>query len=145
MKKKIIYVSAIALIDWEQKVLLSLRSKSKPLSNYWEFPGGKIKQNENPDEAIIRELNEELNIVVQKNFLRPLTFTLYDYKNFEVVIFFYLSRNWSGTPLSNEKQKILWVKLDQIKNYKMLPANQKLILMLPLILGKFSNLNIFLL
>ena len=70
MKKKIIYVSAIALIDWEQKVLLSLRSKSKPLSNYWEFPGGKIKQNENPDDAIIRELNEELNIVVQKNFLR---------------------------------------------------------------------------
>ena len=130
MKKKIIYVSAIALIDWEQKVLLSLRSKSKPLSNYWEFPGGKIKQNENPDEAIIRELNEELNIVVQKNFLRPLTFTLYDYKNFEVVIFFYLSRNWSGTPLSNEKQKILWVKLDQIKNYKMLPANQKLVLTL---------------
>ena len=130
MKIKRIYASVIALVDWEQKVLISLRSKKKVLPNYWEFPGGKIKQNENPDEAIIRELNEELNIVVQKNFLRPLTFTLYDYKNFEVVIFFYLSRNWSGTPLSNEKQKILWVKLDQIKNYKMLPANQKLILTL---------------
>ena len=87
----------------------------------------KIKQNENPDEAIIRELNEELNIVVQKNFLRPLTFTLYDYKDFEVIIFFYLSRHWDGAPLSNKKKKILWVKLHQIKSYKMLPANEKLI------------------
>ncbi len=127
MKKEKIYVSSIALINWEQKVLISSRSKNKPLPDYWEFPGGKIKKNENPDDAIIRELDEELNIFIKKEFLRPLTFTLYDYKDFEVIIFFYLSRNWSGTPISNEKQKILWVKLHQIKSYKMLPANEKLI------------------
>ena len=91
MKKEKIYVSSIALINWEQKVLISSRSKSKPLPDYWEFPGGKIKKNENPDDAIIRELDEELNIFIKKEFLRPLTFTLYEYKDFEVIIFFYLS------------------------------------------------------
>jgi len=127
LKIKRIYASVIALVDWEQKVLISLRSKKKVLPNYWEFPGGKIKKNENPDEAIIRELKEELNIVVKKEFLRPVTFVLYDYKDFEVIIFFYLSRLWEGTPISNEKQKLLWIKINQITNYKMLPSNKKLV------------------
>ena len=127
MEKNIIYVTAIALVDWEGKVLLSLRSRKKILANYWEFPGGKIKKNEEPDDAIIRELYEELDIIVEKQFLKPFTFTSYDYKDFKVIIFFYLCRLWSGKPRSKEKQKLLWVKINQINNYKILPANKTLV------------------
>ena len=70
MKKKIIYVSAVALIDWQGKVLISLRPEKKILSNYWEFPGGKIKSNEMPEDAIIREVKEELSIDIDKQSLK---------------------------------------------------------------------------
>lgn len=126
-KKKIIYVSTIALLDWQGKVLLSLRPKGKILSNYWEFPGGKLKKNEIPDDAIIRELKEELSLDVNKKSLRPLSFNTYLYDNFFAIIFFYLCRTWKGVPLPKENQKLLWVEIDKIQNYKILPANNKFV------------------
>ena len=66
MKKKNIYVSTVALIDWQGKVLISLRSRNKILPNFWEFPGGKIKTNESPDDAIVREIKEELSLNIEK-------------------------------------------------------------------------------
>ena len=101
MEKNIIYVTAIALVDWEGKVLLSLRSRKKILANYWEFPGGKIKKNEEPDDAIIRELHEELDIIVEKQSLKPFTFTSYNYKDFKVIIFFI----YVGYGKGNQDQK----------------------------------------
>ena len=116
---KKIFVAAIALIDWQGKVLLTSRSRSKIYSDCWEFPGGKIKKNENADDAIIRELKEELDLDVLKQSLKPLTFTFYNYKEFEAVIFFYVCRLWKGNAVSKEGQKLLWVKLSQINSYKM--------------------------
>ncbi len=127
---KKIFVAAIALIDWQGKVLLTSRSRSKIYSDCWEFPGGKIKKNENADDAIIRELKEELDLDVLKQSLKPLTFTFYNYKEFEAVIFFYVCRLWKGNAVSKEGQKLLWVKLSQINSYKMLPANKKLVVSL---------------
>ena len=63
MKKKNIYVSIIALIDWQGKVLLSLRPKNKEFSNYWEFPGGKVENNESLERALRREIKEECGII----------------------------------------------------------------------------------
>ncbi len=128
--KKKILVAAIALIDWQGKVLLTSRSISKSFSDCWEFPGGKIKKNENADDTIIRELKEEFDLDVQKQSLKPLTFTFYNYEEFEAVFFFYVCRLWKGTAVSKEGQKLLWVKLSQINSYKMLPANKKLVVSL---------------
>ena len=88
MKKKYIYVSTVALIDWQGKVLISLRSEDKILPNYWEFPGGKIKTNESPDHAIIREIKEELTLDINKKSLKPLSFNTHTYEEFHAVIFF---------------------------------------------------------
>ena len=127
MKKKIIYVSAVALIDWQGKVLISLRPEKKILSNYWEFPGGKIKSNEMPEDAIIREVKEELSIDIDKQSLKIFNFNTYSYEKYQVIIFFYTCRSWKGNPKSNENQKILWVEINKLQNYKSLPANKKFI------------------
>ena len=128
MKKKNIYVSTVALIDWQGKVLISLRSEDKILPNYWEFPGGKIKTNESPDHAIIREIKEELTLDINKKSLKPLSFNTHTYEEFHAVIFFYICRSWNGTPLSKNKQKILWVEIDKLKNYNFLPGSIKFVL-----------------
>jgi len=127
LKKKIIYVSAVALIDWQGKVLISLRPEKKILSNYWEFPGGKIKSNEMPEDAIIREVKEELSIDIDKQSLKIFNFNTYSYEKYQVIIFFYTCRSWKGNPKSNENQKILWVEINKLQNYKSLPANKKFI------------------
>ena len=117
----------VALIDWQGKVLISLRPEKKSLPNYWEFPGGKIKSNEMPEDAIIREVKEELSINIDKQSLKGLNFNTYLYEKYQVVIFFYICRSWKGNPKSNENQKILWVEINKLQNYKSLPANKKFI------------------
>lgn len=128
MKKKNIYVSAVALIDWQGKVLISSRSENQILHNFWEFPGGKLKTNESPDDAIIREIKEELSLDINKKSLKPISFNTYTYDEFNAIIFFYICRSWKGTPLSNENKQILWIEIDKLKNYKLLPGNSKFIL-----------------
>jgi len=128
LKKKNIYVSAVALIDWQGKVLISSRSENQILHNFWEFPGGKLKTNESPDDAIIREIKEELSLDINKKSLKPISFNTYTYDEFNAIIFFYICRSWKGTPLSNENKQILWIEIDKLKNYKLLPGNSKFIL-----------------
>jgi 8-oxo-dGTP diphosphatase len=116
LKKRNIYVSTVALIDWQGKVLISLR------------PGGKVKINESPHHAIIREIKEELTLDINKKSLKPLSFNTHTYEEFHAVIFFYICRSWNGTPLSKNKQKILWVEIDKLKNYNFLPGSIKFVL-----------------
>ena len=130
MKKKNIYVSTVALIDWQGKALISLRSENKILPNFWEFPGGKIKTNESPDDAIVREIIEELSLDINKKSLKPLSFNTYTYDEFHAIIFFYICRSWKGTPLSKNNQKILWIGIDKLKKYKFLPGSNKFVLAL---------------
>ena len=127
MKKKNIYISTIALIDWQGKVLISLRPEKKILPNFWEFPGGKINTNESPEDSIIREIKEELSIDINKKSLKPLSFNTYTYEDFHAVIFFYISRSWKGNPISKENQKILWIEINKLKNYNFLPGSKKFI------------------
>ena len=130
MKKKNIYVSAVALIDWQGKVLISSRSENQILHNFWEFPGGKLKTNESPDDAIIREIKEELSLDINKKSLKPLSFNTYTYDEFHAIIFFYICRSWKGIPLSKNNQKILWIEIDKLEKYKFLPGSNKFVLVL---------------
>ena len=67
-------VVAAALIDADGRVLLAQRPKGKALEGLWEFPGGKVDAGEGPEDALIRELKEELGITVKADCLAPLTF-----------------------------------------------------------------------
>ena len=125
MKKKNIYVSIVALIDWQGKVLISQRKENKKLPNFWEFPGGKLKLNESPDDAIVREVKEELTLDINKKSLNPISFNTHTYEEFHAIIFFYICRSWRGTPSTKENQKILWVEIEKLNKYNLLAGSKK--------------------
>ena len=81
--RKILIVAAVALIDVDGRILISKRPDNKYLGGLWEFPGGKLENNEKAEDALIRELEEELNINTWKSCLAPLTFSTFDYKDLQ--------------------------------------------------------------
>ena len=125
--KNLKIVVSIALINNENEILLSKRPKKKHLSGFWEFPGGKVEEGETPEKALIREVKEELNIDINNKCIAPLSFSEFDYNNFQLLLLLYICRRWDGVPMSMENNKLEWVKPNMLRNYKMPPADDSLI------------------
>ena len=125
--KNLIIVAAIALIDANDQVLIAKRPKKKHLAGLWEFPGGKIEKNESPENALVREIKEELNININNKCIAPLTFSEFKYEEFNLLLLLYICRRWDGTPMSTENNPIKWVKANKLREYNMPPADDSLI------------------
>ena len=123
----IIVVSAVALVDIDGRVLLSRRPEGKPMAGLWEFPGGKVENQETPETALIRELKEELGISTSGSCLAPLTFASHNYDNFHLLMPLFVCRKWEGTPRPNESQNLEWVFPKDMKNYKMPAADTPIV------------------
>lgn len=124
---KIVLVAAVALIDADGRVLLAQRPEGKSLAGLWEFPGGKVEQNETPEAALIRELREELGIDTWKSCLAPLTFASHSYETFHLLMPLFACRRWEGVVWGAEGQALAWVRPELLKNYPMPPADVPLI------------------
>ena len=124
---KKVFVSLIALVNDENEVLIGKRPAIKNFPELWEFPGGKIKDNENPEQAIIREAEEEIGINLTKSCLAPLSFTTYKYRKDEIILLLYIARKWENYPVKKIHSKLLWVKPNELRNFEMPPANNYLI------------------
>ena len=83
MAKPLLLVAAAALIDRDKRVLITRRPPGKPMAGLWEFPGGKVKEGETPEQALIRELFEELSIDV---YIKMLGRVVEDYPNFMLIV-----------------------------------------------------------
>ena len=123
----LLLVAACALIDADKRVLIAKRPEGKPMAGLWEFPGGKVEEEETPEDAIIRELYEELGIRVTKPCLAPLTFTSHNYLEFHILLALFVCRRWEGTPVPREAQEIKWVRANRLREYPMPPADEPLI------------------
>lgn len=124
---KLTLVVACALIDADNRVLIAQRPKGKQLAGLWEFPGGKFEPGERPEEALIRELREELGIVTQESCLAPLTFASHAYESFHLLMPLYIWRRWQGDVVSKEGQALKWVRANRLRDYPMPPADIPLI------------------
>ena len=124
---KILLVSAVALIDVDGRVLLAQRPQGKSLAGLWEFPGGKVDPGETPEQALIRELQEELGIDTWASCLAPLTFASHTYDDFHLLMPLYACRKWQGTPQGREGQTLKWVRANDLIQYPMPPADIPLI------------------
>lgn len=127
MSKPIVLVSACALLDVDNRILLAQRPEGKSMAGLWEFPGGKVEDGETPEDTLIRELNEELGIVTWETCLAPLSFASFSYEKFHLLMPLYICRKWDGQPQSKENQQLKWVRANQLRDYPMPPADEPLI------------------
>jgi len=127
MTNQSVLVSAVALIDRDERVLLAQRPKDKFLAALWEFPGGKVEPGETPEDALVRELHEELGINTWESCLAPLNFASHSYSEFHVIILLFACRTWKGIPVSKENQALRWVRVNDMTSYPMPPADIPLV------------------
>jgi 8-oxo-dGTP diphosphatase len=124
---KLVLVAACALVDTDGRVLIAQRPAGKAMAGLWEFPGGKIEDGERPEDTLIRELREELGIVVKEACLAPLTFASHAYADFHLLMPLYLCRRWEGIVVAQEGQTLAWVRPNRLRDYPMPPADEPLI------------------
>ena len=124
---KLLVVAACALVDADGRVLIAERPPGRTMAGLWEFPGGKVEAGERPEDTLIRELKEELDIVVREACLAPLTFASHSYADFHLLMPLYVCRRWDGTARALEGQRLAWVKPNRLKDYPMPPADLPLI------------------
>jgi len=124
---KLLVVAACALIDTDGRVLIAERPAGRTMAGLWEFPGGKVETGERPEDTLIRELKEELDIVVREACLAPLTFASHSYADFHLLMPLYVCRRWEGAARAVEGQRLAWVKPNRLKDYPMPPADLPLI------------------
>jgi 8-oxo-dGTP diphosphatase len=125
--KPILLVAAVALLDADNRVLLSRRPEGRHMAGLWEFPGGKIHDGETPEVALIREMNEELAIDTVESCLAPLTFASHEYEEFHLLMPLYVCRKWKGIVTPAEGQELKWVRKQALTDYPMPPADAPLI------------------
>ncbi|HSD92693.1 MAG TPA: 8-oxo-dGTP diphosphatase MutT, partial [Methyloceanibacter sp.] len=125
-ERPIVIVAACVILNAEGAVLIAKRPEGRPLAGLWEFPGGKVESGEVPEDALTRELHEELGIEITKRELEPLTFASHAYPEFHLLMPIYLCRQWRGEIAAHEGQELLWVKPDTLHLYDMPPADEPL-------------------
>ncbi|HEY3695337.1 8-oxo-dGTP diphosphatase MutT [Phenylobacterium sp.] len=125
--KPLLLVAAAALVDVDGRVLICQRPEGKAMAGLWEFPGGKVEAGETPEACLIRELEEELGIVVAHACLAPFVFASHTYESFHLLMPLYLVRRWTGMVRAREHKALAWVKPAALCDYPMPPADEPLV------------------
>lgn len=128
--RRLVLVAACALVDPDGRVLLAKRPQGRPLEGLWEFPGGKVEEGETPEQALIRELKEELSIDVSEACLAPYCFASHAYEGFHLLMPLYVCRRWKGEVIAREGQELAWVRPVRMADYAMPPADEPIRAML---------------
>ena len=126
-----VLVVAVALVDPDGRVLIAKRPEGKPMAGLWEFPGGKIGAGEELEEALARELSEEIGVqMLASDHLMSLR---HEYPDRHVEIDFFLVTQWQNEARGLAGQSLKWVTVDALAEVDLLPAD------LPVI-GKLQSL-----
>jgi 8-oxo-dGTP diphosphatase len=125
--RRLLLVAAAAMFDPGGRVLLAQRPQHKQLGGLWEFPGGKLEAGEAPEDALIRELKEELDVTVEPDALDPYAFASHSYPDFHLLMPLYTVVRWNGEPKPHDAQALAWVRPEHLGGYAMPPADQVLV------------------
>ena len=119
-----VLVVAVAMIDVDGRVLIAKRPEGKKLAGLWEFPGGKVEPGERPEQALIRELKEELGVDVSENCLSPFVFASHAYDSFHLLMPLYLCRRWDGVVTAREHDGLAWVKPNTLSDLSLIHISE---------------------
>jgi len=97
------------------------------MAGLWEFPGGKIHKGETEAEALIREIKEELDIMLVAAHLKRVMEVKFAYDDFNLIMPLFLCRQWQGDVNPQEGQEIAWVLPEELQDYPMPPADAPII------------------
>lgn len=120
-------VVAAVLSDGQGRVLIQQRPEGTSMAGLWEFPGGKIEPGETPESALVRELQEELGIVVSVGDLEPFTFASEALGTRHLILLLYRCLGWKGTPEPLHAHAIRWAASDDLQTLPMPPADVPLV------------------
>lgn len=120
-------VVAAALVDRDGRVLVQQRPEGTAMAGLWEFPGGKIEPGETPEAALIRELDEELGIVVDHACLAPACFASEPLGDRHLLLLVYALRKWQGVPVAQHATALRWMRPVELYGLDMPPADRPLI------------------
>lgn len=123
MTGPVLLVAAAALFNPDGRILLARRPEGKSMAGLWEFPGGKVEAGETPEDALCRELQEELQIRVSPEALNPLNFASFRYPEFHLLMPLYKVSDWDGVPAAIEGQALAWVRPAELGQYPAPPAD----------------------
>ncbi len=125
--RRTINVSAAIIHDSQNRIFTTQRA-SGDWKDWWEFPGGKIEPGETPEQALQREIHEELNTQIQVE--EHLTTVEWDYPKFHLILHCYLCSVTSGHLELLEHEAAQWIAPDQLDTVKWLPADLEVIALL---------------
>ena len=119
--KKLIKVVGAIIENENSEILCALRSPEMSIPNHWEFPGGKVEANESLGEAIVREIQEELDCTIE--FKEAFNDNTHEYEKFIVNLITLKCKLVAGTPIATEHSKLIWMKRENLQSLNWAPAD----------------------
>lgn len=119
--KKIVKVVAAVIENEENEILCALRSPKMSIPNMWEFPGGKVEEGEDLQEALEREIQEELSCEIEaQDVIKDHT---HEYDSFIIQLIALRAKLIEGNPTAQEHSKLLWLHRENLPSLKWAPAD----------------------
>ncbi len=125
--RSLFFIVAAALIDGDGRILVQRRPAGSEMEGLWEFPGGKMESGETPEIALVRELGEELSIVVDPADLSTSCFASVPHGDRQLIMLLYTCRKWRGLPAPLIASEVRWVLHKDLHHLPMPPADVPLI------------------
>lgn len=125
MTLKQLNIAAGIIRNSGNEIFITQRDASSHMAGFWEFPGGKIEAGETPEQAVIRELQEEVGIEAKAPVL--LKTLEHRFPDRIITLYFFLVEEWQGEPYGKEGQPKRWVKQSELKAEEFPPANEAVV------------------
>lgn len=126
-KNPTMLVVAAALVGPNGRVLLQQRAPGRSMAGLWEFPGGKVEEGETPEAALVRELAEELGVVVDPAALEAACFASAPLGERHMILLLYVCRAWVGEPRALDATALKWARFSEMRDLPMPPADAPLV------------------
>ena len=118
-------IKVVAAIIKKDNLILATKRGYGDFKGMWEFPGGKIEPDESPEEALVREIKEELNVEIKvTEFIEKVE---YDYPEFHLDMDCFFCEIVSGEVILNEHEDARWLAKDELDSVEWLPADLGLV------------------